>query len=97
MRPFPSTFMTLISSALVRVPIRRLIVTVSIPVRLAIRNMIYGLLLLFYVLFAFDLALAKAGRSMLARMAMIAITTNSSMSVKALTFLESDFIVILRY
>ena len=56
MRPLPSTFMAFISSALVIVPIRRLIVTVSIPVRLAIRNMIYGLLLLFYVLFAFDLA-----------------------------------------
>src|SRR5687768_10941776 len=34
---------------------------------------------------AFSLALARAGRSMLARIAMMAITTNSSMRVKAAT------------
>jgi hypothetical protein len=34
------------------------------------------------------LALAKAGKSMAARMAMIAITTNSSIKVKALELLR---------
>jgi tRNA A37 threonylcarbamoyladenosine biosynthesis protein TsaE len=39
---------------------------------------------------AFRLAAASAGKSILARMAMMAMTTNNSMRVKAPTFLFRD-------
>jgi len=41
--------------------------------------------------FAFDFALANAGKSILANIAMMAITTNNSMRVKPKVFFRSVF------